>query len=236
METKTKKQNQKRLLPLLKTMHCYRGLRTMPDRSPSKSNQFFTLRKDIIVYRDTTHVLFLGFGNDVQSVIKTGNQMAALFPNAHERFDKMQSEDRIKYRHSSQRLLTKASARFISRKLKIYMKQLQFLFGTTAVETLYHVSVLERMSSLQPYLPLYFMAVNSLLQSALNANPLYNKLGIKIRLKFINVSEQFFSVNNPKVLFRPHEVDKGRMTHRTDKAYEALFQTIHKAILCDVYY
>lgn len=206
----------------------------MPDRPAYKTPQFFALKRDIILYKDTSHVVFLGFGNDWTSVISSGGHLVQSTGSAQRHYGGFSPKRRIHYRYASQKLLTKSSERFINRKLKIYVGQLQILFGSSTATTMYHLSILERIVLTEPQLPMYFMILNSLLQGALKSTPLVNKFGQKIRVKFINVSELFHTLKNPQVLFRPKEVRRGEMTHRLDSAYKAIFVKVHAEVLKDV--
>ena len=132
------------------------------------------------------------------------------------------------------KMLTTHSERFVKRKIKIYLEQLQFLFGSSSASTVYHCSVLERIIEDIPLLPMYFAILNSFIRAALKTTTIYNRYNQPIRFKFINVSDQFHRADDPTTLFRRNEVRSGEMTHRTPGAYKIIYTKLHDEIVKDV--
>ena len=61
---------------ILNQVHCYRGLRLMPDRPRSKNQQFYCLRADIVQCQNSNRILFLGLSNDWESLlVQRGNTL-----------------------------------------------------------------------------------------------------------------------------------------------------------------
>ena len=219
----------------METFNCYRGLRVMPDRPDRKSRQFFYLSRDITIYRDTTHVLFLGGSNDWESFLMQHGQLIRPASNCQRRWDLLGKENKAKYIYYRNKLLHKRSERYLKWKLRVYIQQLSLLFSGSSAMVVYHVSVLERLLDGLPLLPMYFAVLNSLLFSALKVANIKNKFGQLIKFKFINVAGSFFLADNPKELFRPKEVRRGVMTHRTPEAYREVYASVHDYVTCDVY-
>lgn len=229
--------NREAWLPKLASMHASRGLRIMPDRPAHKTPQFFRLNDRIILFKDTSHVLFVGGTNDYPSMIRYGYNQTLIraLPNAERRWvNNIPTFEKVNFRYPAQKLLTKKSERYLTRKLNIYLQQLAYLFGSSSATTVYHSSLLERIHT-DFQLPMYFTIINSLLSIMLKSVVILNAHGTPIKFKFINVSSHFYKADDPTRLFIKNERRQREMTHRTYNAYRAVYETLHAEILKDVY-
>ena len=206
----------------------------MPDRSCRKSRQFFSLSREITVYRDTSLVIFVGGSNDFESFLVQHGQFLKQSNHSQKRWNSLSSEDKSHFNYHRNRLLHKRSERHLKWKLRVYVGQLGLLFKQSSATVVYHVSVLERMLNWEPLLPMYFAMLNSLLFTALKAASITNRYGQPIRFQFINVSSCFFMAKNPKSLFKNSEIAKGVMTHRTTEAYKEVYTTIYNHVKSDL--
>ena len=141
--------------------------------------------------------------------------------------------DKAAYNFRQYTLLHVQAQRYISWKMRVYVEQLQSLFGETSIKLLYHSSIFERLDTKIPHLDMLFAILNSYLQDTLKKAKLYNKFGQEIRIRFLSVTTHFQNNPNKKLLFKFGERVRGRMVHRTEENYRALFRTLNEKIKRD---
>ena len=109
------------------------------------------------------------------------------------------------------------------------------LFGQSTAEVVYHISILERlMPGLHKVLPMYYAILNSFLFSALKAANIRNRSGQSITFRYVNVATQFQCATDRTKLFKPKEVGRGEMVHRTSSAYREIFGMVRQYVLRDL--
>ena len=229
-----KKQDREKWIRVVQEAHAYGGLRVMPDRPLSKSRQFLTLKQDIIACRNLQTILFLGASNDWISILVDRELTLRLKNNATRRWAKLSGKGRSHYRFQAYSLLHPEGERYISRKLRIYMAQLELLFSDTTATTVYHCSVLERLDWNIPHLDLLFAVLNSYLQASLKKVKVYNKFGQPIRFVFASVTSLFHEAKDQPALFPRHEILSGHAVHRTKDSYRQVFEKLHARIKRDL--
>lgn len=209
----------------------------MPYRSPNKTNQFRSLSREIILYKDPSIVIFTGGSNDLFSLIfQWGTLLRLKNKNALSRWSDLKPDQKAHFNHNSLTLLHKKSVRFIKWRLRVYLDQLADLFRNSSAQVVYHLSILERlMPLLYPNLPMYMAVLNSFLFSTLKRAVIYNRFGQKIRFQFVNVATQFHGEGDPSILFQDKEINKGIMVHRTTDAYKEIFSNVRSKVLRDLY-
>ena len=201
----------------------------MPNNRPRrKDQQFFTLCRDIVAARDTTHILFLGLSNDWEELLAPGGLFINIKASAARRWEGLSVQEMCSFNHNKRSLLTARGDKYIKRKMRAYVIQLEEMFGGSSASVVFHCSVLERLSQNLPLLPMFFAILNSYLQDTLKSARIYNRFGQKLSFKFIRVSEQFYSAGDATTLFSE---TKGLMTHRTHDAYRDLFIKMHCEML-----
>ena len=221
--------------PELESVMPYGGLKVMPYRSPAKTTQFKCLRRDIIIFREPSRVVFLGGSNDGSSLLYQGNDLLRLLPHAVARWEGLDGPDRVKFKHGNMKLLHSKGVRFLKWRLRLYVQELADLFGQSTAEVVYHISILERlMPGLHKVLPMYYAILNSFLFSALKAANIRNRSGQSITFRYVNVATQFQCATDRTKLFKPKEVGRGEMVHRTSSAYREIFGMVRQYVLRDL--
>ena len=216
-------------------VRSFGGLRVLPYRPSEKTTQFFSLRRDIILFREPSRVIFMGLSNDFENLIVQGGELLRLASNAITRWGGLSDEGRATFNHHNCRLLHNRSLRYLKGRLSIYIQQLETLFSDSTAEVIYHVSVLERLMPLRyPNLPMFWAVLNSMLFSALKKATITNRYGKVIRFKFVRVGDLFFLNPNPESLFPRREINRRVMVHRTDAAYRDIYERIHETVMRDV--
>ena len=206
----------------------------MPNNRPRrKDQQFYTLCRDIVAARDTTHILFLGLSNDWEELLAPGGLFINIKASAARRWEGLSVREMCNFNHNKRSLLTARGDKYIKRKMQAYVQQLEKMFGGSSASVVFHCSILERLIYSLPLLPMFFAILNSYLQDTLKTAQIYNRFGQKLSFKFIRVSEQFYSAGDASTLFTNSkgEVSRGVMTHRTHDAYRDLFIKIHSEML-----
>ena len=222
-------------MPAVSYAKAYGGLRVMPYRTKEKTIQFHCLRRNVILFREPSRVIFEGGSNDLDSLIFQAGKLLRLAPNAHVRWESLSMMQKATFNHNKLKLLHNQSKRFLTWRLKIYIDQLNQLFSASTAEVVYHISVLERLSPTKyPDLPMYIAILNSMLFAQLKKASITNKHGIVIRFKFVQVSSLFHCAVKPERLFPKHEMKRDVMVHRTDQAYKEIYEKVYDVVMKDV--
>ena len=199
------------------------------NRIPIKNKMFNDMVREISL-SSATEVLWVALSNDWKYFLSEFNditkryELYAAVPNAYDMWTKFPNKDKARYKYRNKRLLEDSSVKKILEKLEEYIKQLQFIFGKSNVEVIFHSSVLERKIKYFPSLDMYFAVLNSLLFRVLRETTargsLKNKHNKSIKIVYVNVTSQFHSDNN--IFDRPKEIGSGCLVHRSNEALEDL--------------
>ena len=119
-----------------------------------------------------------------------------------------------------------------------YAKVLGNLFAGSNFDRVFISSILERQIPELDHLEIYFAHLNHFLRNEVvkmdgeGEGSVLNVRHKPIRFQFINVSAQFFETENSQIpnLFRPWEVDDGKLTHRNMPALELICQNFVKEV------
>ena len=229
-------------IPGLRNVMSYPGLTLMPwqfpyncsnlksfPRTPYKTRQYRNL-KFRLSHVATKELLFLAMSNDWKYFLsahysdRNATTLLALTPHALEIWSKLTDKEKANYSHRGVYLLTKDSTAYLNERLDEYTTISRDLFEGTALTTVYHSSVLERIHKDFPNLDIYFAILNALLFRHLNNlsrnQSIVNRSGQPIQFVYLKASTQFFS---SEVIFnRPRELRSGYLTHRTKTALSNL--------------
>jgi hypothetical protein len=179
--------------------------------------------------------------NDFKYFVVKNGSLVQLKGGSSEIWEKREVKLKSKCNPKRARFFGKESALFMKGQVEKYVAILVKLYENSSYEYVFHSSILERsypkFKNLEN-LEIYFAYVNYYLDAELKklntGKGVLNKAGRKISWNFVDVSNQYYeaaSLGKIGSLFRPKEVIKGEMVHRSmdsmDKLVHTYLMSIH---------
>jgi hypothetical protein len=184
-----------------------------------KARQFHVF-KGLFKKAKNSELLLVSASNDWKYFVCHKGQLLEPTQDGLEVWAAMKSRKRTKYNLKKKPLLNKESETILKQKIDDYVSILRNLLSSSSFETVYQSSLLERLDTSFPTLPMYFCVINACLHDALwhsNRNDtMVNRKGKPIKLVFVNVSQPFHEAEPPKSIFKLHEQKAGHMVHRNE--------------------
>ena len=193
--------------------------------------------RDAIRSSSHRNALVVGGGNDYKWFIVSKGRPCPFTKNGWGVWKDLKIEEKIKFSPKRHIVLDIFGVKEMKKKIKTFCDDLENLFVDSSFEHVFVSSILERRSRELEHLEVYFAHINHFLQNQVTRmnvedgkGSVPNVQGVRIKFHFINVSGQFFSTSEDKIvgLFRSGERGTGNLTHRDMPALEDLCHTYVK--------
>ena len=184
------------------------------------------------------NALFVAGGNDFKWFIVADGKICPLSKHGLAVWEGLKNHQKINFSPKRHIVLDYSGLKIIKKKMQDYAKILGNLFAGSNFDRVFISSILERQIPELDHLEIYFAHLNHFLRNEVvkmdgeGEGSVLNVRHKPIRFQFINVSAQFFETENSQIpnLFRPWEVDDGKLTHRNMPALELICQNFVKEV------